>query len=300
MSVTSQRLRNPGPLWGFGFLQRIQRIPAWALRPWLVMGTWVAVFAMPRERAHSSDFLTRVLDRPARWRDVWRHFFSYLDFLLLRLRVAGGAPARCALAPESAAEFEAFMRADEPALFGTFHFGHSDLIGFLLPLRGRRLAMIRLRVGNSEDTRMLERQFGRMVSFIWVNDSENLLFEIKAALQRGDSLAMQCDRFEFSAKTEAFHFLGARRIFPFTIYHLAVLFTRPVVFCIGLPDGAGGTRILATPVFRADPTLSTGENLQRARGHFQSILAQLETLVRQQPWLWFNFIPLNPEAAPVR
>jgi hypothetical protein len=25
-------------------------------------------------------------------------------------------------------------------------------------------------------------------------------------------------------------------------------------------------------------------------------LARLETLVRQHPFLWFNFLPLNPEA----
>jgi predicted LPLAT superfamily acyltransferase len=26
------------------------------------------------------------------------------------------------------------------------------------------------------------------------------------------------------------------------------------------------------------------------------VLTQLEALVRQHPYLWFNFLPLNPEA----
>ncbi len=289
------RQRNHGPTWGFRFLVGAQRLPRWLMRPLFMAGTWVALAAMPVQRRHSRDFLTLLHGRPAGWRDAWRHFFAYFEFLLLRLRVAGGGQSPCTLTPDGAADFEALAASGEPALFGTFHFGHSDLLGFLLTNRQRRVAMIRLRVDNSEDTDMLERQFGGAVSFIWVNEPENLLFAVKSALERGESLAMQCDRFQFSAKTEPFQFLGARRVFPFTIYHLAVLFGRPVIFCFGLPEGREGTRVVATRVFRPDPARSRDENLARARGHFQGTLAQLETLVRQHPLLWFNFEPLNPE-----
>lgn len=296
MSVTPERLRNPGPDWGFRFLLGVQRLPPPLLRPWLIVGTWIAVAVMPAQRRHSRDFLSALHGRRVGLAAVWRHFFSYLEFLLLRLRIAAGARPVCALAAENAADFERLMQSGEPAMFGTFHFGHSDLLGFLLPSRGRRVAMIRLRVGNTDDTRMLEQQFGGAVKFIWVNDPENLLFAVKSAVERGESLAMQCDRL-FSAKTEAFHFLGARRRFPFAIYHLAILFGRPVMFCLGTPDGAGGTRIHATPLFRAEPGLGRDENLRRAREHFQAVLGRLETMVRQHPTLWFNFIALNPEVS---
>ncbi|HUR57760.1 MAG TPA: hypothetical protein VM029_08620 [Opitutaceae bacterium] len=297
MSVTRDNLRNHGPKWGFRFLQRAQRCPRWFLQGPLMLGIWVAVACMPTQRRYSREFLSLLHGRRAGWLDVWRHFSAYVEFLLLRLRAAGGEPVASALDPENAGEFRTLLSNGEPALFGTFHFGHSDLIGFMLPReKNRRIAMMRLRVANSEDTEMLERQFGEAVSFIWVNDPDNLLFAIKAAIERGDSLAMQCDRAEYSAKTEDFHFLGARRTFPFTIYHLAVLFRRPVIFCFGVPDDAGGTRIIAMPVFRAQPELRSAENLQRGRTHFQTVLERLESLVRQHPHLWFNFLPLNPTA----
>jgi predicted LPLAT superfamily acyltransferase len=298
MTPAVPRPRNHGPSWGFRFLVRAQQLPRWFIRPLFRLGTWVALAAMPEQRRHSREFLTRLYGRPAGWRDAWRHFFGYFEFLLLRLRVAAGTHSACTLAPEHAQDFEALLASGEPALFGTFHFGYSDLLGFLLSERGRRVAMIRLRVDNSEDTDMLERQFGGAVSFIWVNEPENLLFAVKSALDRGESLAMQCDRFQFSAKTEAFDFLGARRVFPFTIYHLAVLFGRPVAFCFGLPDGTDGTRVVATPVYRPQPGWEREANLAGARLHFQAVLTQLETLVRQHPTLWFNFEPLNPEVAP--
>jgi predicted LPLAT superfamily acyltransferase len=294
MSETAQLTRNAGPSWGFAFLSRAQRIaPLWLLRPGLAIGTWVAVARMPVQRRYSREYLGVVLGRPARLREVWQHFYAFLELLLLRLRVADGGAFRGSLVPETADDFEALIKTGEPALFGTFHFGHSDLLGFLLTTRGRQVSMVRLQVGNSPEMDRFAQKFAGSVSFIWINDPQNMLFALKGALESGESIAMHCDRVEFTAKTEAFEFLGARRLFPFTIYHLAAIFRRPVMFCLGLPDGNGGTRVRALPLFRPDAA-TRAENLQRGREHFQTVLAELETLVRQYPMLWFNFLPLNP------
>src|SRR5688572_20938737 len=92
-------LRNPGPQWGFRFLLGVQRVPWPVIRPLFMLGTWIAVAAMPGQRRYSREYLTHLFGRPARLHQVWRHFYSYMEFLLLRLRVAGGAPTTCALAP---------------------------------------------------------------------------------------------------------------------------------------------------------------------------------------------------------
>lgn len=295
MSALEESRRNPGPNWGYAFLLWAERWwPWWIFRPVLMIGTWVALPFMTEPRRHSRAYFTLMLGRPPTVLEVWRHFFAFADFLMLKLRVARGVPHRCELDPAHGAAFTALLESGAPAFFGTFHFGHSDLLGFFLGRSDRRVAMIRLRVGNSDDTRLLGRLFGKWVSFIWVNEPAQLLFAIKGAVEAGDSLAMKCDRLEFSAKAEPFHFLGQARLFPFTIYHLAVLFGRPVVFCVGVPGASGETRVVASPVFTPDAAVSREDNLRRARLHFQAVLSQLETLVRQQPLLWFNFLPLNP------
>jgi predicted LPLAT superfamily acyltransferase len=292
--------RNPGPDWGFGFLSWAERWwPRWIFRPALMAGTWVGLAFMPVQRAHSRTYLAVVLGRPPRLIEVWRHFFAFADFLMRMLGAGRGAPVRCELAPENAEAFDALVRSDQPALFGTFHFGGSDLLGYLLGERGRRVAMVRLRVDNSDDTRRLGERFAKNVSFLWINDAADLLFALKAALEDGASLALKCDRLEFSAKAEPFDFLGAPRLFPFTIYHLAILFDRPVVFCTGLPGPAvADLRVFSSPVFTPDPSAGREPNLRAARVHFQAVLAHLETLVRQHPFLWFNYLPLNPVAPP--
>jgi predicted LPLAT superfamily acyltransferase len=298
---SSQLRRNPGPSWGFAFLQNAERWVPWPIfRVFLGLGVGVAVTCMPKQRRHSRDFQTVARGRPPRWTEIWRHFYTYVVFLLLKLRVARGVPHRGQFDPAHAGDFENFMQTGKPAFFGTFHFGQSDLLGYLLGhVFSRQVFMIRLQMGNAADTRQLGRLFGQWITFIWVDKPDDLLFALKNAVASGGSLAMQCDRLEFTAKTEYFEFLGGRRLFPFTIYHLALVFDRPVLFCLGLPGATRDETVLhSSPTFVPDHSVGREVNLQRAREHFQGVLTHVESLVRQYPQLWLNFLPLNPLAPP--
>jgi len=290
--------RNPGPSWGSAFIAWADRWwPRWLFRLLLGAGTWVAVAVMPEQRTHSKAYLAVVLGRPPTLREVWRHFFAFVDFLALELRAARGVPVRCVLTPENAAAFESLARSSRPALFGAFHYGGSDLLGYLLSDFGRRVAIIRMQVGNSEDTRRLSEHYGSQVSFVFVNDPANLLFDLKAAIESGQSLALKCDRLVFAAKSEPFQFLDRRRMFPFTIYHISMLFDLPVVFCLAVANTmTNELRVFASPVYTPDPAVGRAANTAAARQHFQGVLNQLDAMVRQHPELWFNFLPLNPEA----
>jgi predicted LPLAT superfamily acyltransferase len=298
LTASRTPLRNPGPSWGYGFLLWAERWwPRWLFRPVLMAGTWVGVAFMPAQRAHSRAYLTLVLGRVPTLIDVWRHFFAFADFLILKLRTGRGVPLPRTLAPENADAFESLIASGQPALFGAFHFGYSDLLGFLLSDRGRHVSILRLRIGNATDTRLLGERYGDKVSFLWVNDPANLLFDLKAAIEAGKSLALKCDRLEGSARNEAFEFLGAQRLFPFAIYNLAVLFNQPVVFCVAVPAADGeGMMIHASPVFVPDATAGRRGNTEAARRHFQAVLHDLEAQIRAHPYLWFNFLPLNPAA----
>ena len=286
--------RNPGPSWGYPFLRGCDAIlPEFIFRPLRALGTGIALLGMPAQRRHSREYLQAITGRAPSWRAGFRHFFAFEEFLMLRLRVAKGQPHRGELAPD-ADGFRQLLATGETALLGTFHVGHSDLTGFLLGRQEhRRVFMVRQRVANSHDTEILGAEFGEWVTFIWVNEAENLLFALKDAITAGGSVALKCDRLEFSAKTEAFQFLGTRRQFPFTIYHLALIFGRPVVLCVGLPASPGRSLVHSSPLFVPDGA-GKAANLARARIHFQDFLTRVEGMLRVNPELWFNFLPLNP------
>jgi predicted LPLAT superfamily acyltransferase len=291
--------RNPGPPWGYLFLRACDRVlPEAIFKPLRALGTWIALVFMPSQRRFSRAYLATVLPRRPTLLDVFRHFFAFEEALMLKLRVANGRTHRTAMAPGSE-HFKQYLNAGNFAFLGTFHVGRSDLMGFLLgPVEQHRVFMVRQRVGNSHDTERLGALFGKWLTFIWVNEPENLLFALKEAVASGGSIAMKCDRLEFSAKTEAFEFLGATRLFPFTIYHLALIFQLPVLLSVGVPGGKHESVLHSSPLWQGDPARSRVENLASAREHFQNFLRTLEGLLRADPYLWFNFTPLNPIAEP--
>jgi predicted LPLAT superfamily acyltransferase len=256
----------------------------------------VAVLALREPRRNSRRYLTAVLGRPPSWREIWRHYHAFTMMHMLRLRVAGGDVHTCR--PSAGCEeFTALMVSERPALLGSFHIGNSDLLGFFLGQFRRHVYMIRFRLGDPNFLTQLAAQCSAWVTFIWVNEKESLLFVLKQALDAGGTVAMKCDRISHSSKLEPFHFLGAQRWFPFTIYHLGLMFNRPVTFCVSVPSGPDASAIRGFPVFEPDRD-SKESNLQRARLHFQHILTEIEALLRLNPYLWFNFTLLNPEVSP--
>ncbi len=289
--------RNPGPDWGYAVLRLADRIlPEWICRPLRMLGTWVAVAAMPAERKHSRAYLARVLGREPTLRDVFRHFFAFQESLTLKLRVVNGRRHQCDMTPECAG-FPEWLKDGFPVLLGTFHIGVSDLLGFMLGGRHhRKVSIVRLRVGNSEDTTRLGERFREFIHFIWINDPGEMIFALKEAAESSAAIALQCDRVDFTARMEAFEFLGARRLFPFTIYHLAILLGRPVILSVGIQETATRSLLHDSPVFRVEPGESRRETLARARRHFQEFLSRIETLLKTHPYVWFNFTELNPVA----
>ena len=244
---------------------------------------------------HSRDYLRVATGRPAGIVAAWRHYRSLIASLHRKLRVAAGEPADFRiLNPDAAADFLALAASGEPVFFGTFHVGDSDLLGFMLGEKlGRRVSMVRLRVGNSSDIDRLAGRFGDKVRLIWVNRPEDALLALKEAVMAGESVALQCDRPEHATRAEPFRFLGARRLFPFSIYHLALLFDRPVAFAFAMPEPDGAVGVTAGAVFRPDAGKSRDANLAAARAHFQGVLDVLEARLLADPMQWFNFTPLN-------
>jgi predicted LPLAT superfamily acyltransferase len=287
--------RNPGPGWGYRFLRAADFVlPEWVFRPARAIGTLVAVAALPSQRAHSRQYLRTVLRREPSWREVFRHFLAFEEALMQRLRVANGRRHECEYA-ENCGAFRRWIDEQTPVLLGTMHVGISDTLGFQLAARLRHpVYLVRQRVGNSHDTEALAQRFGPGLRFIWINDPHQMIHALKDALATPSAVAIQCDRFEPRTRTEAFDFLGAKRLFPFTIYHLALIFDRPVLLSFGVPIRSGRSRLYASPLFRGEPGESRESALRRARAHFQDFLNLLERTLHEHPFLWFNFVPLNP------
>lgn len=302
LDVTNQTpapARNPGPSWGYQFL----RVTDWVLpeviyRPLRAIGTMIAMAGMPKQRKYSREYLSLVFGRPATTQEVFHHFFAFEEALMQRLRIANGKHIECEYSPGSD-DFRQWMENGGPVILGTMHVGASDMLGFQLAGKSQNpIYLVRQRVANSHDTEALSRRFGSALHFIWVNEPSEMLYALKEALETTSAVAIQCDRVEQGARTEVFEFLGSSRLFPFTIYHLALIFERPVLLSFGIPGANGLSQLYAAPRYSKIPGEPKEESLKRARDHFQGFLRLLESRLREDPYIWFNFLPLNPVSTP--
>lgn len=252
---------------------------------------------MPEQRRYSREYLAIVLKRKVRLRDCFAHFLAVTDSLVLKLQVARDPKiASFRLSPEGeTGSLTELLNFDGPVLFGTFHVGNSDLLGCMLSEFGRPIRMVRERVGNDDDMAALERTFGDVVEFVWVNQRESMLFALKSVVDDGASIALQCDRVEYGARHHLFNFLGAKRSFPVTIYHLAYLFKMPVSFSFAIPVGSTTTQVVCSELF-VPQGKSKREVLEAGYMHFQQVLTMLEEVLYEHPYAWFNFRPLNSES----
>jgi predicted LPLAT superfamily acyltransferase len=287
--------RNPGPSWGYAFLARCDRwLPEAVFRPLRALGTLIALAFMPAQRRHSREYLAVVFGRRPTFGQIFRHFFAFEEAYMDKLRLANGREIPCEYDP-SAAAFAAWLAGGGPILLGTFHVGASDMLGFQIGSHEkRRVHLLRRRVDNSQDTTRLAETAGGAVRFIWANDPAEMIFALKSAADSGEAIAMQCDRIEQARQTHAFDFLGARRRFPTTIYRLALVLGRDVILTVGVPVAPDRSRLYGSPRFAVVPGESRSQALDRAHAHFQAFLRTVEQLLRERPYLWFNFLPLNP------
>lgn len=285
---------NPGPSWGYSVISILEKfLPRPVFNVLLDMGTFVGLLVMPAQRINSREYLKLILGHPPRLRDQYRHFRAFMTGLVLKLRAGRQKYPEFIFSPDAIPDaFIELCESPTQVLFGTFHVGYSDLMGCMLKQFDRRVSMVRLKVRNSRDTTVMESAFKEYVSFIWINEAEEFIFRLKEAIESGKSVGLQCDRTQFGSRLESFQFLGSRREFPFTIYHLSVLFRLPVVFSFTGPLSPDSTiEVTTSPVFI--PSADRRESLELARIHFQEVLNKLESHLRKYPHLWFNFTPLN-------
>ncbi len=300
MSAPKTSARNFGPSFGCDLIVLGDRLTPRPLEHAVVyLVALVGLVLARRNIPHSRAYLQAVTGRPASLFQVWKHYQRMVFSLVRKLRAARGLLPRVVLPPSAPADYAKLRDSGDGILFGTFHVGDSDILGCLLgPFFSRRVTMVRLRVGNSADTERLARKYAGHLDYLWIDRPEDVLFGIKGAIGEGRPIALQCDRDEHASRTEYFRFLGARRRFPFTLYHLAALLRKPVGIAFAVPRADGASEVHTPPLFFPDPAAPRDEVLRAGAEHFQGVLDTLEAILKRDPYVWFNFTPLNePEPA---
>jgi len=255
----------------------------------------------PGSRRASSNYLQRVLGRLPRWRDMYRHFFTF----------AATIHDRTYLVNRRFDMFELEVHGEETLLRlsgegkGLFlvgaHLGSFEVIRAL----GRketdlRIAMV-MHQGNAQKiTAMLKAINPGAVQDIIGMGSVDSMLKVRERLDEGHVVGMLADRTPGDEALHPVQILDANAFLPSGPFRMAAMLRRPVLFMTGLYLGGNRYAIHFEPLadFSGVDRNQRDAAIGAAITRYASLL---DRYCRKAPYNWFNFFdfwPSRPEVSP--
>jgi len=288
--------------------------PAWTQRrershPWLLrLMVWISLTAgrplgrlvlrgiasyfvlfAPAARRASRAFLTRVLDRPARLRDVYRHVLWFASTIHDRVFLLRGDGRPLQVEIVGAEVLHDALAAGRGALLMGAHFGSFEV----LRAAGRQRAGLRVGMVMYEDNARKLNDTLRAINpeamqdIIPLGRADSML-AVRDRLDEGWLVGLLADRSIGGDAGVPVSFLGSEARFPTGPWRLAMMLRRPVFLMAGLY--LGGNRYQLRFERLVDfSSVPPGQRQAAIDGAARTYASALERLVRESPWNWFNF-----------
>jgi len=253
-----------------------------------LIAAYFLLFASASRRA-SRSYLGRALGRPARWRDLYRHFFTFAATIHDRVYLVN---RRFDLFDFEVHGEDLLRRllADHKGLFllGA-HLGSFEVIRAL----GRKETDVRVAMLMHQDN---AKKINAMLAAINPQAQQDIIglgrldsmLQVRERLDAGGMVGMLADRSPGNDALVPVQVLGAEAHLPSGAFRMAALLRRPVVFMTGLY--LGGKRYAIHFDALADfSTLEHGQRDAAVRAAITRYAALLDHYCRAAPYNWFNF-----------
>ncbi|MGA8259602.1 MAG: hypothetical protein WB783_05250 [Arenicellales bacterium] len=262
-----------------------------------LIAAYFVVFA-PTSRRASSDYLRRALGRAPRWREIYRHFFTFAAtihdriyllnrrFDLFELEVHGETTL-----------FEVIRKHNGVFLMGA-HLGSFEIIHAL----GRENTDLHIaRVMYEENARNINAMFAA-INPAAVPDTIGLghvdsMLRVQERLDEGGVVGVLADRAHGESTLYPVTILGADACLPSGPFRMAALLRRPVMFMTGLYLGGNSYAIHFDPIADFSEIGHDERNsaVETAMVRYAQVLDQY---CRKAPYNWFNFFNFWQPATP--
>ena len=241
----------------------------------------------PRARRASRAWLNRSLGRPARLRDVWRHFWCFAVCVLDRVLLLNDRLDQFDIHVHGETELANIREQHGGAFLFGAHLGSFEV----LRACGRAFGDTRLTLVMYQDN---ARKTNQVLDAI----NPELAIEIVGLGRPGSMLAVQervaaghlvgvlADRSLANERRLSIPFLGLPARFPVGPFRLAALLKRPIVFMTGVYRGGRRYDIHFELLSTSDAAGDPDAGIEAAMRQY---VARLEHYCRSAPYNWFNF-----------
>jgi len=247
------------------------------------------VLVLTDARRASREYLGRVLERPVRWTDIYRHFLTFATTIHDRIYLLHDADTRFDLTWHGhEALLEAYARQGGLLLFGA-HLGSFEAMRTLARLNPAVRVCLAMFPDNARQiNRMLQAVSSEAMQDVIPLGQLDAMLCMHQKLQEGAMVGILADRSVGKDEGVSMPFLGDIAHFPLGPFRMAAMLRQPVFFMTGLY--LGGNRYDIHFELLADFSQTRRDERDAAvRTAMHAYVAILEAQVRAQPFNWFNF-----------
>jgi len=288
-------------VWG---IRRLGSAPLRLLLP-LIAGYFCLIDTVARRSSRA--YLTRISQirgtPPPKFRDIYRHVYTFAELLLDRFALWSGSSKPFEVAVHGREHMKRLMDQGKSAMLVGAHLGSFDMLRVVA-----RDAQIPVNVimysGNAE---LINQAFEtldpdsrvRIINFD--PHSAQTAFELRSCMERGEFVAVLSDRLGASPRrriTRA-RFLGKEAAFPEGPFLLAVLMHVPVILTVALKTGPRKYEVFMENL--SDENLvSRSERKAAVPEQVRHFASRLEYYCLKAPSQWFNFFDFWAEGDDAR
>jgi predicted LPLAT superfamily acyltransferase len=250
------------------------------------------VLFSPRACAASRDYLRRVLGRPAQWRDVYRHVFTFAATIHDRIYLMNARFDLFDIRPHGHTIVDTTLAKGRGAFLMGAHLGSFEVVRALGRTRPDLRVVVTMYEENAQkiNATLAAVNPAAKPEVIGLGQFDSML-RVHERLDQNCMVGMLADRTllaDDAATMRRMAFLGEPAAFPLGPLYMAAMLKRPVLFMTGLYRG--GNRYDVHFEMLADFTDVPREGRQRAiDAALVRYVSLLDRYCRAAPYNWFNY-----------
>ena len=264
-------------------LQRGGLKAAYGLLP--LVTSWYRLFVPAATRPLMQLYRERLGFNPVKSRLLLRRNLSLFGQTLIdKVAVLAGV-AKGLRINSKVPGLEAMIAEGKGGLLISAHLGNWEAAGHFLERYNARVNVV-MYDGEGQELKAHMERFNSKRSFNIISISPDLshIYEMNAALNRGELVCMHADRFRPGNRTMVRSFLGAEAHFPAGPFILASKLRAPVCFVFAFKKSRLEYDFTAEPVRTYE-----GRGMEGAEAMLTDYIAILERRLREYPEQWFNY-----------
>ena len=246
----------------------------------------------PASRRASSNYLTIALGRPPRWRDRYRHFFTFAATIHDRVYLINRRFDLFDIEVHGEETLRRLLAGGKGLFLIGAHLGSFEVIRAV----GRKVADLRVAMVMHEDNAQKVNAMLAAINPAATQDIIGLghidsMLKVAERLDEGCAVGMLADRTSGNDTLHRVQILGANANLPGGPFRMAALLRRPVVFMTGLYLGGNRYAIHFDPLADFSSVARAGrvERAAAVEAAITRYAALLDQYCRKAPYNWFNF-----------